>query len=362
MKILYVITGLGQGGAERVVCDLADKMYENGFEVKIAYLTGDILTHPAHKEVELIKINLNNIVTLPIAYLNLSRLIKQYNPDVVHSHMVHANILSRLIRINTPVKKLICTAHNSNEGGKFRMLVYRVTHRLSNLTTNVSNEASKAFIEKKAVPHTDITTIYNGIDLAKFYHRIESRVKILKELNLSNDSFLILAVGRFSHQKDYPNLLNAYKILKNSGILHTKLIVAGDGELRIEIETKILELDLNNDVILLGRRQDIPELMSAADLFVLPSMYEGFGLVVAEAMACETLVVATDCGGVSEVLNNTDFLTPPSNPHKLSEKILYCLNLNEFQKKEFLLKNSDHVRNNFSLDKIVKKWIELYCE
>lgn len=140
------------------------------------------------------------------------------------------------------------------------------------------------------------------------------------------------------------------------------MIVAGDGELRIEIETKILELDLNNDVILLGRRQDIPELMSAADLFVLPSMYEGFGLVVAEAMACETLVVATDCGGVSEVLNNTDFLTPPSNPHKLSEKILYCLNLNEFQKKEFLLKNSDHVRNNFSLDKIVKKWIELYCE
>ena len=104
MKILYVITGLGQGGAERVVCDLADEMYIRGNKVKIAYLTGDILTRPAHKEIELIKINLNSIIAFPVAYLNLSRLIRNYKPDIVHAHMVHANILTRLVRMATPIK------------------------------------------------------------------------------------------------------------------------------------------------------------------------------------------------------------------------------------------------------------------
>ena len=77
MKILYVITGLGQGGAERVVCDLADKMYEKGHEVKIVYLTGSVLTKPIHSEIELININLNSLMSLPLAYQKLSKVINQ---------------------------------------------------------------------------------------------------------------------------------------------------------------------------------------------------------------------------------------------------------------------------------------------
>lgn len=110
MKILYVITGLGQGGAERVVCDLADKMYEKGNEVKIAYLTGDVLTKPRYQEIELIKINLNSLRLFPLAYIKLSKIIKNFEPDVVHSHMVHANIFTRLVRAATPIKTyLYCT-------------------------------------------------------------------------------------------------------------------------------------------------------------------------------------------------------------------------------------------------------------
>lgn len=360
MKILYVITGLGQGGAERVVCDLADKMYEEGNEVKIAYLTGDILTKPIHSEIELIKINLNSIFSLPLAYIKLLKIVGKFVPDVVHSHMVHANILTRLVRMVIPLKKLVCTAHNSNEGGYLRMFAYRVTHNLADLTTNVSNEAANAFIEKKAVHNSDIVTTYNGIDLGKFYYKSEARNKILTELNITSDYYLILAVGRFNKQKDYPNLLTAFKILKNSNIEKIKLLIAGDGELRNEIEIIISELNLKSDIILLGRRDDIPELMSAADLFVLSSEYEGFGLVVAEAMACKTLVVATDCGGVAEVLNNKDFLVPPSDSEFLAKKILYTINLNSDQKKEMVLKNLKHIEENFSLKMIVENWNRLY--
>ena len=362
LKILYVITGLGQGGAERVVCDLAEQMHKRGHSVKIVYLTGEILTRPCFDGIEIIKLDLNNFLSIPKAFAHLSKLIKNFSPDVVHSHMVHANILTRLVRMATPIKKLICTAHNSDEGGQLRMLAYRITHHLADLTTNVSNEAAQAFIAKKAVQGTDIITTYNGIDLSKFFYQIAARDKVLHELNISLDSCLILAVGRFNKQKDYPNLLHAFKVLKNRDIKKVKLLIAGDGELRNEIETKISELDLKQDVILLGRRDDIPQLMSAADLFVLPSAYEGFGLVVAEAMACNTLVVATDCGGVAEVLNNHNFLVPPSNSKELAEKIIYTLNLDEKLKQENILKNNQYVKNNFSLEEIVKKWVDLYHE
>lgn len=362
MKILYVITGLGQGGAERVVCDLADEMFKKGHEVKIAYLTGDIVFRPEYQEIELIKINLNDVRTLLTAYIRLAKVIKKFRPDVVHSHMVHANILTRLVRLATPMDKLISTAHNSNEGGTLRMLGYRVTHRLADLSTNVSQEATQAFKDMGAVPNNGMLTVYNGISLEKFKNIPEARARLEKELNLNRDCKIILTVGRFNEQKDYPNLLHAINLLKKEVNYPFKVIIAGDGELRELIEKKVNNLGLHDNITLLGRRNDIPELMSAADLFVLSSKYEGFGLVIAEAIACECLVVATDCGGVAEVLNNPDFLVLPEDPVALKKKIKQVLDLSYSKKQNVISKNIRWVRENFSLEEIIKKWNFLYNE
>lgn len=355
MKILYVITGLGQGGAERVVCDLADKMYEKGNEVKIAYLTGDVLTKPRYQEIELIKINLNSLRLFPLAYIKLSKIIKNFEPDVVHSHMVHANIFTRLVRITTSIRKLICTAHNSDEGGRSRMLAYRFTHNLADLTTNVSNEAVQAFIEKKAVPDSDIITTYNGINLSRFSYNSEAKNKILNELNINTNSYLILAVGRFSEQKDYPNLLHAFKILKNKSLGDIKLIIAGDGELRSEIEKIIDELGLKQDIHLLGRRNDIPDLMSAADLFVLSSKYEGLPTVLIEAMACQVQIVATDVSGVREIVNIYGQIVPTNDSESLSNAIIKAIsrpikNIN----------GAKYVKSKFNLEIISEQWLDKY--
>lgn len=362
MKILYVITSLTQGGAQRVVCDLADEMFKRDHEVKIVYLVGDVITRPEHQEIELIKVNLNDFRALLPAYIKLTKIIKKFRPDVVHSHMVHANILTRLVRITTPISKLISTAHNSNEGGALRMLGYKVTHRLANLSTNVSQEATQAFEDMGAVPKDGMQTVYNGISLEKFNHIPEARARLEKELDLNRSCKVVLAVGRFNEQKDYPNLLQAISLLKKEINYPFKVIIAGDGELSGVVEEKIDSLNLKEDVLLLGRRTDIPELMSAADLFVLPSKYEGFGLVVAEAMACECLVVATDCGGVAEVLNNPEFLVPSSNALFLMKKIKFALEFDAEKRKKVIVKNLNHVRESFSLDRVIEKWVALYYE
>lgn len=357
MKILYVITSLGQGGAERVVCDLADQMHQRGHNVKIAYLTGDILTKPRYSEIELIKINLNSLLLFPFVYIKLSQVIKMFRPDVVHSHMVHANIFTRLIRVVTPIKKLICTAHNSDEGGQLRMFMYRVTHNLADLTTNVSNEAVQAFIEKKAVPDSDIITTYNGIDLSRFFYHSEAKNKILNEFNINTNSYLILAVGRFSRQKNYPNLLNAIKILKEKANLPFKLLIAGDGELREYIEKLIDGLNLKDDIILLGRRSDIPKLMSSCDVFVLSSDHEGLPTVLIEAMACQAQVVATDVSGVREIIDIYGEVVPPKNSESLSDAIISAINIPTKN-----ISGAQYVKNKFDLEIISEQWLDKYRE
>lgn len=360
MKILYIISTLGLGGAERVVCDLADEMYEKGNEVKIVYFLGEVMTRPANEDIEIVKVSLNNFRQLLSAYTKLAMMIKRYRPDVVHSHMVHANLLTRLVRLVVPMERLISTAHSNNEGGRGRMLLYRATHRLANTTTNVSKGAALAFEAKGAVPKNGMLSIYNGINLNKFNYVADARAEINKELNIPGDCKIILAVGRFNEHKDYPNLLNAIKLLKQEATYPFKLLIAGDGELRDLIEGIIDDLDLQDDVILLGVRRDIQKLMSAADLFVLSSRYEGFGLVVAEAMACKCLVVATDCGGVAEVLNNSGFLVPPTDAIALKDKIKYTFNLEGNHKHEIVNQNLQHVKNNFSLENTTERWTALY--
>lgn len=350
MKILYVATGLSLGGAEKVVADLADHMVLRGHEVKIAYLTGDVIVKPKSDQVEIIYLGLESGKDFISASRKYRQLIKQYQPDVVHAHMVHANIFTRLNRVGCSVPKLICTAHSSHEGGKIRMLAYKYTNFLSDFNSNVSKKAAQIFIEKGAFTPKNIQGVYNGIDLNKF---------IKKDNNRSNEQITFLAVGRLNEQKDYPNLLRAlHLVIQQTKNIHLNIV--GDGELRADLENMIQELGLNDYVSLLGRRDDVAELMSQSDYFVLPSKNEGFGLVVAEAMACEVFVIATDSGGVKEVMGDHGLLVEPQNSTLLAEAMLQAMDLSEEEIIENNQKALEYVTQNFDINKIVNQWISIY--
>lgn len=359
MKILYVITGLGVGGAEKVVSQLADEMCSRGHTVKIAYLTGEELVKPKSSQVEIIDLNLNSIKDLPIASIKLKKLITRYQPDVIHSHMVHANIFSRINRLITPMNKLICTAHNSNEGGKLRMLAYRLTNSLCDVFTNVSKEATSAFVEKKVVKSNHMLTVYNGVDLNKFQNMRLDIEAYRKTLNLDSDTRVLLAIGRFNEQKDYPNLLRAIEFLSKKR-KDFKLIIAGDGELRPIIQDMIHHMELDNIVSLLGNRNDIPELMAISDIYVLSSEYEGLPTVLIEAMSCEKFIVATDCGGSREILGDTGILVSTKDSIALANAINKALELPY----EEIIINSKKARARaeaiFSIESSTDQWLNLY--
>lgn len=364
MKILFLITGLGGGGAEKVVVDLATRMVGLGHQVKIAYLKGEVVVKPKTDQIELIYLGLESLKQAKIAYNNYKNLLDRFEPNVVHAHMVHANIFARLSRIFLPIPKLICTAHSNNEGGKARMLAYRATHYLSDLTTNVSQSASDSFESLGAVPKNGITTIYNGIDLERFQRNEQANLEVRLALGLSDNDLMLLAIGRLHEAKDYPNLFHAIEILLKQDDEHKNiyLFVVGDGDLRSELEHLITEKKLSTQVHLLGRRNDIPQLMSAADLFILSSSFEGFGLVVAEAMACQTYVVGTDCGGVKEVMGDTGILVQPKNSLDLAQALMRAINLSDVEVIQNNMKAVMHVSKNFDLKIIVTKWLEIYAK
>lgn len=362
MKIILLITGLGGGGAEKVVVDLADQMVLKGHQVKVAFLTGSIIVKPISSKVELVYLGLESIKLFYSAYMNYKKLLTEFQPDIVHSHMVHANIFARLSRIFYSIPKLVCSAHSSNEGGYMRMLAYRLTNSLADITTNVSEEASQNFINCGAVSAGCIKTVYNGVDLTRFEKKIINNL-IRHDLNISRDTPLFIAVGRFHDAKDYPNLLHAFAKIKSSFIFKLKkpkLIIVGDGDLREELEKKILELELTEDIHLLGRRDDVSELLNIADFFVLSSKYEGLPTVVIEAMACEKYVIATDCGGSAEILGDTGKLVPIQDSEALAKTIESVLNLDNQVIAENNQRARKRVEDIFSLDKSVSKWLEIY--
>ena len=139
-----------------------------------------------------------------------------------------------------------------------------------------------------------------------------------------------------------------------------KFYIAGDGELRPQLEQLIVDLGISDCVVLLGKRSDIPNLLNKADYFVLSSRHEGLPTVVIEAMACGTFVIATDCGGSAEIMGDTGILVPPQNSEALAEALKEAVNKTPLEIQENNLKARQRVEELFSLEKSVENWLKIY--
>lgn len=363
MKILYIITGLGMGGAEQQVIALSEEMSRRGYDVEIVALKKRLTRiTPLNVNIIVHDLNLNlNVCHLFYSVLKLFRIIREISPDIIHSHMIHANILARIYRFLYTKTPLICTAHSNIEGGALGMFLYRVTSRYCDFFSNVSQSAVERFYFKKASRKGKLHCIYNGIDTERFIFNHHSRNEVRSELCIESDEKVILTVGRFNEAKDYPNLISAFALLKKLKIKSKcRLLIVGDGPLRKNIENLVFKYNITSFVTFLGLRNDVEKIMSAADCFVLASAWEGFGLVVAEAMSCSLPVVATDCGGVAEVMGNNWILVEPRNSDALCRAMLDILSYDNEQIVSQARIARKHIVNKFGMTSICDRWESIY--
>ncbi|XKH58855.1 glycosyltransferase [Halomonas sediminis] len=360
MKILLVITSLGVGGAERLLTNLADYFVSAGHEVLLASFHGEAELRPYDARVQLVNLQMRRSPLAVLAGIwRLHRLVRSFRPDVVNSHLVHANILTRLLRLVTPMPRLVSSAHNTNEEGLGRMLAYRLTDRLADISTNVSVRAVEAFEQQRALRPGRMFAIYNGINIDSFAFDEAARQQVREELGVDEATPLLLAVGRLWEPKDYPNLLRAFAWLAPAPVL-PRLVIVGVGPLHAELGALVDSLGVAGRVSFLGVRHDVPALMSACDLYVLSSAWEGFGLVVAEAMACRRVTVATDCGGVREVVGEVGYLVPPRDSEALAEALQQALELSSDEGERLGRQARQRVIERFSLEATAERYLAAY--
>ncbi|WP_146447252.1 glycosyltransferase [Vibrio cyclitrophicus] len=355
MNIVFVITGLGMGGAETQVCSLADAMANKGFKVSIIYLGGEKVVSPVNSNINVISIGLKkSIFTLFKAILTLRKRIKEISPDVVHTHMVHANLLVRIVRPFTKIPVLITSAHNSNEGGVLRMLLYRVTHFLSDVTTNVGSLSVERFTSIGAVPKGGMISMVNGIDTNKFTPSLKSQ--LVDELCLDYHTKIFVVVGRNEPQKDYKNLLDAISLV-DSDIDFKVLVIGKDTE---ELAEYSKSIGIEGEIELLGLRKDVDEIMSNSHCLIMSSAWEGLPIVIGEAMASGCSIITTDAGGCREWLKDDDVVAPIKNSKALARLIEIELHKNVNDHVKDIEQNRKHVEENFSIESITNRWIEIY--
>lgn len=358
MKILFVITGMGMGGAENQVALLVDKLSLLGHDVQLVSLIGSsIVTPKVNIPVHLLKLGKDPFSIFTTAK-KLRAIVNTFKPDVVHSHMIHANLMCRLVKPVCKMEKLICTAHSTQEGGRILSFLYRITNPLCDVFTNVSKLAVKEFERNKVVKKNTMLCVYNGIDLDKFAYSESDRKKLRNELELG-DLKTFIAVGRFNPEKNYPLLIKSFHRVQQR-YPNTSLIIVGDGPDRGTILELISTLNLKSKVKLLGVRRDVPSLLSASDFFVLSSKWEGFGLVVAEAMSCKINVLATDCGGVAEVLGGNGTLIDVNDEIQMESGMKRLLEVDEVALKEDREKAYFFISQHFSINKQIERWLAIY--
>lgn len=358
MRILILITGLELGGAETQVSQICDQLVSEGHEICLIAMMGKIDVRPMSEYVKIYSLDMRkNIVSIIKSFASVFKLLDEFHPDIIHSHLFHANIFSRIIKMFKRDIILVNTEHSKYIGSKLRKALYQLTRSIPNFTTNVSNEALENFVNNKVFNKKNSVAIYNGINVNKFSFSTDARMRVRAELSIPEHRKIVLAIGRLVAAKDYPNLLNSFSLLNTENV---DLLIIGAGSELEALQSLIEELNLIDKVKLLGAKQNVEDYLSACDIFVLSSAWEGFGLVVAEAMSCERIVVATDAGGVKEVVGDYGFIVPIKSPYELANKVAHALSLNQ-DEASMLQKNARHrIENTFSLNHVCHEWLWLY--
>lgn len=362
VRLLFVTTTLGFGGAETQVVSLAQGLARRGWTPAVASMIDDGPLEPELRAsgIAVYGLGMSRGVPDPRGVFRLARVVRTFRPDIVHSQMVHANLLSRMTRLVAPMPALVCTAQNADEEGKARELAYRLTDSLGDVLTNVSAHATDRYARLRLAPRERLLFVPNGIDVTRFQPDAAARARLRNSLELG-DSFTWLTVGRLDVQKDYATLIASFA-LHAAAHPESLLLVAGDGPHRAQVEADIAARGLGRRVRLLGLRSDIPDLMRAADAFLLTSRWEGLPVAVLEASASGLPVVATAVGGTDEIVRPpaTGRLAPVGDPSAIAAGMNAVAGMSPGDRLALGAAAREHVTREFGLEHVLDRWEEVY--
>lgn len=354
MKLLFYINAIHQGGAERVIVNLANQFAEKGDEVTLVTSFEDYWEYPVSDKVtrysfEQRDFEKEGFLRQNIKWtLKLRNTIKKYNPEVVISFMAEPNFRTILASAGLRVKTIISVRNDPDK--EYPNFVYRMLAKILYLFSDgivfQTEDAKKWFsssIQRKS------RIIYNQVD-RKFYGCLND-----------GESKAIITCGRLVEQKNQTMLIEAFSRIAD--IVEENLYIYGEGELRAKLEKQIKDKKLEDRVFLPGDIKNVETILSKAALFVLPSDYEGMPNALMEAMAVGVPCISTDCpcGGPMMLFHNdAEFLVPVGNVEEMAEKMKNLLL--DREKREENGKKMKAYSQYFTPERIFRNWIEYVDE
>lgn len=326
LKVLQLIPTLDRSGAEKQMVMLAAGLPRDRFKVEVAALTR---LGPLEAELKAAGIPVTligkNLKLDPFALARLTRFVRRKKFDVVQTWIFAANVYGRIAahRAKVPV---VITAEMAVDLWKSPNHFW-IDRKLANWTTRVvgnSQAVSDFYRDTVGIPESKLAVIPSGIDNAE--PPTIDRAAVRASLGATADGAVVIFVGRLAPQKAVDDLLKALDLLQHV-MPHLQTWIVGDGPLREQLQSTSINYDLRGKTHFLGHRNDVPSLLEAADLLVLPSLYEGLPNVVLEAMRFRKPVVATAAPGTTEVVEDgvTGSLVPLKNPPALAQAIRLIL-------------------------------------
>jgi len=333
-KVTHLITTIERGGAEKQLLTLASEQVQSGLNVVVLYLKGK---PDLRNEFEAAGVKVNNLL-VGKSFLKQIFLLSKYlrkNPSPVHAHLPQSELLAALVVRN---KYFVFSRHNAEpfwpSGPRIisNLLSKYVCKRASQGIT-ISNAVKSYLIKRGEVPlGYTIDVVYYGFQ--KNILANPEGLKIVTNLmNGQNSNYKIGTIGRLVTQKDYPTLLNAFSNVLKS-LPNTDLYVVGEGNLHKGLINLSKFLGVNDKVQWVGKTEYIKEFLSKIDLFILPSKYEGFGLVLLEAMVAKKPIIAANNSAIPEVLGKSyEGLFSTGDVNALAQKIKTVISDNNFSEK-----------------------------
>ncbi len=267
-----------------------------------------------------------------ISLWRLYRALRRIRPAIVHTHTSKAGFLGRLAARLASVPHVLHTMHeppHNAAGGPLTRILYiwieRLAAHLADRIVTVSYANEKEIERQRLVDRKHLTVIREGLDLARYPRATDPRAAV-RALGIADDVLVVGTVGRLEQAKGHEWLLkSAPAVLAQVPNVH--FIIIGGGPFAAPLSAMATELGISDHVTLTGYREDMLALLQGFDLFVLPSLWEGLGIVLLEAMAYEKAIVASRVGGVTDVVveEQTGILIPPRDPRALSKSIVRML-------------------------------------
>jgi glycosyltransferase involved in cell wall biosynthesis len=372
VKVTHIITGLNTGGAEMMLYKLLSTCDHDRFEMEVISLTdvGEIGKKIQKLGIEVRSLGVNKNVFLFDKIMKLIKWLRDDSPDVLQTWMYHADLLGAIASLFVKDVKLIWNIRNGcinkNRMKRSTIVVAKICAWLSKFIPQKIICCAKATADlhtKFGYKPSKIEVISNGFDMNLFRFDSESYKNIRTELKLPDNSLLVGMMARFDADKDYPNFIEAAKIIASQN-LNVYFVCCGKNIDRnnIALIDLIDKLNLQNKFFLLGERNDVPKILPSFDVLVSSSVSEGFSNVIGEAMACEVPCVVTDVGDSATIVGDSDYVVLPRDSVKLAQKVLQVLDTNMTERRKIGKIMRDYIAKKYSIATVVDQYQNLYCE